>query len=36
MLLYPTDALYNGIPKDPVTVLEGITNKLTPYTKIIF
>lgn len=27
---------YNGIPKDPVTVLKGITGKLTPYTKIIY
>jgi beta-glucosidase len=27
---------YNGIPKDPVTVLKGITGKLSPGTKIIF
>jgi beta-glucosidase len=27
---------YNGIPKNPVTVLKGITNKLTPGTKIIY
>lgn len=27
---------YNGIPKDPVTVLKGITNKLTPETRIIY
>jgi beta-glucosidase len=27
---------YNGIPKDPVTVLKGITGKLTPDTKIIY
>jgi beta-glucosidase len=27
---------YNGIPKNPVTVLNGITNKLTPGTKIIY
>jgi beta-glucosidase len=27
---------YNGIPKDPVTVLKGITGKLTPGTKIIY
>ena len=27
---------YNGIPKDPVTVLKGIENKLTPDTKIIY
>ena len=27
---------YNGIPKDPITVLKGITNKLTPATKIIY
>jgi beta-glucosidase len=27
---------YNGVPKDPVTVLEGITGKLTPDTKIIY
>jgi len=27
---------YNGIPKDPVTVLKGINNKLTPGTKIIY
>jgi beta-glucosidase len=27
---------YNGIARDPVTVLRGITNKLTPDTKIIF
>jgi beta-glucosidase len=27
---------YNGIPKDPVTILKGITNKLTPGTKIIY
>lgn len=27
---------YNGIPKNPVTILKGITNKLTPATKIIY
>jgi beta-glucosidase len=27
---------YNGIPKDPVTILKGITNRLTPDTKIIY
>ncbi len=27
---------YNGIPKDPVTILKGITDKLTPETKIIY
>jgi beta-glucosidase len=27
---------YNGIPKDPVTILRGITGKLTPDTKIIY
>jgi beta-glucosidase len=27
---------YNGIPKDPVTVLKGINNKLSPATKIIY
>lgn len=27
---------YNGIPKDPVTVLRGIKNKVRPDTKIIF
>jgi beta-glucosidase len=27
---------YNGIPKDPVTILKGIANKLTPGTKIIY
>jgi beta-glucosidase len=27
---------YNGIPKDPVTILTGIRNKLTPETKIIY
>ena len=27
---------YNGIPKDPVTVLRGITAKVTPDTKIIY
>ena len=27
---------YNGIPKDPVTVLRGIKNKLKPETKIIY
>jgi len=27
---------YNGIPKDPVTVLKGIKAKLTPDTKIIY
>jgi beta-glucosidase len=27
---------YNGIPKDPVTVLRGITNKVTPETRIIY
>lgn len=25
---------YNGIPKDPITILKGITNKVTPDTKI--
>lgn len=27
---------YNGIPKDPVTILRGIKNKLTPGTKVIY
>jgi beta-glucosidase len=27
---------YNGIPKDPVTVLKGIKNKVCPDTKIIY
>jgi beta-glucosidase len=27
---------YNGIPKNPVTVLKGIINKVTPDTKIIY
>ena len=27
---------YNGIPKNPVTVLKGITNKLKPETKILY
>ena len=27
---------YNGIPKDPVTVLKGIKNKVRPETKIIY
>jgi beta-glucosidase len=27
---------YNGIPKDPVTILRGINGKLTPDTKIIY
>jgi beta-glucosidase len=27
---------YNGIPKDPVTVLKGIIGKLTPDTRIIY
>jgi beta-glucosidase len=27
---------YNGIPKNPVTVLSGINNKLSPGTKIIY
>jgi beta-glucosidase len=27
---------YNGIPKDPVTILRGIKSKLTPDTKIIY
>jgi beta-glucosidase len=27
---------YNGIPKDPVTVLKGITEKLTPATRILY
>ena len=27
---------YNGIPKDPVTILKGITNKLTPGTRVIY
>ena len=27
---------YNGIPKDPVTVLEGILNKVSPDTRVIY
>lgn len=27
---------YNGIPIDPVTVLKGITNKLSPQTEILY
>jgi beta-glucosidase len=27
---------YNGIPKDPVTILRGINNKLTPDTKVLY
>jgi beta-glucosidase len=27
---------YNGIPKDPVTILRGITNKVKPDTKVIY
>jgi len=27
---------YNGIPKDPVTVLKGIINKVTPQTRVIY
>lgn len=27
---------YNGIPKNPVTVLQGLKNKLEPKTKILF
>ncbi len=27
---------YNGMPKNPVTILKGICNKLTPATKIIY
>ncbi|MCX6254048.1 MAG: glycoside hydrolase family 3 C-terminal domain-containing protein, partial [Bacteroidia bacterium] len=27
---------YNGIPKNPITVLKGIINKVTPDTKIIY
>jgi beta-glucosidase len=27
---------YNGIPKDPVTILKGIKNKVTPDTKVIY
>lgn len=27
---------YNGIPKDPVTVLRGIKNKVSPDTKIFY
>jgi beta-glucosidase len=27
---------YNGIPKDPVTVLKGISNKISPETKVIY
>jgi beta-glucosidase len=27
---------YNGIPKEPVTILKGINNKVTPATKIIY
>jgi len=27
---------YNGIPKDPVTILRGIKNKVTPETNVIY
>jgi beta-glucosidase len=27
---------YNGIPKEPVTILKGINNKVTPATKVIY
>ena len=27
---------YNGIPKDPVTILRGINNKLTPDAKVLY
>jgi beta-glucosidase len=27
---------YNGIPRDPVTILRGITGKVTPETKVIY
>lgn len=27
---------YNGIPKDPVTILRGIKNKLTPASRILY
>lgn len=27
---------YNGIPKDPVTILEGIRTKVSPATKVIY
>ena len=27
---------YNGIPKDPITILRGITTKLTPDSKILY
>ena len=27
---------YNGIPRDPVTILRGIKNKVTPDTKVIY
>jgi beta-glucosidase len=27
---------YNGIPKNPVTILQGITGKVTPGTKVIY
>ncbi|MCE5344673.1 MAG: glycoside hydrolase family 3 C-terminal domain-containing protein [Bacteroidales bacterium] len=27
---------YNGIPKDPVTILKGIVNKVSPETKVIY
>jgi beta-glucosidase len=27
---------YNGIPRDPVTILKGISNKVTPDTKVIY
>ena len=27
---------YNGIPKDPVTILRGINNKVSPDTKVIY
>ncbi|HLN54961.1 MAG TPA: glycoside hydrolase family 3 C-terminal domain-containing protein [Bacteroidales bacterium] len=27
---------YNGIPKDPVTILEGICTKVSPVTKVIY
>lgn len=27
---------YNGIPKDPVTILEGVSTKVSPATKVIY
>jgi beta-glucosidase len=27
---------YNGIPKDPVTILDGVINKVSPETRVIF